>query len=87
MTTYFRFKGPEPPVMNYPALADIMRRLDARPGWNRDQPLVVEPDLWAQAESEMIEGKRLRGYNEIARAGIPERNFLFCGSIIVAKDK
>jgi hypothetical protein len=77
-------KSPEDevsPVM--PTIAMCVRLLEQR-GFD-DEPLTLSEGSYAAAESEMADLYRKRGYSGIARAQIPQRNFLLFGVPIIAE--
>jgi hypothetical protein len=79
MTITYYTRGSAPPIADpgdKPTLAALCQQLTDRPQWKADQPLTVSADVFAKAEKEMWELRRTQGWGEIARAPLPERNFL-----------
>lgn len=79
MTITYCTRGSDPPIADLgdkPTLAALCKQLTDRPSSEADQPLTVPADIFAKAEKEMWELRRKQGWGEIARAALPERNFL-----------
>ncbi len=68
-----------------PTLAMLCRLLDQRMPMQRGEALSVTADTYANAEAEMTAIYQSRGYYGIARASIPQHNFLLFGVPIVAE--
>lgn len=68
--------------MDAPHVAEIYKLAMARPLWQSDRPLAVDPELWRQASHELEEIMRRRGW-AVAAANIDEPNFLLYGVPIV----
>lgn len=81
MTTFIRHSTPaiEDEVSPHlPTIAMLCRLIEQR-GVFCDEPLWLNEGSYAAAEAEMKHVIRERGFSEIARASIPQRNFLLLG--------
>ena len=65
-----------------PTLAGLTARLNCNGGL----PICVDRETYVQAESEMVEVRRLRGFSWIETSTLPQRNFLLFGIPIVCED-
>lgn len=79
----------EEPILEAPHLAEVHKRLFARPAWRADKPLAVELDLWHQAKGELKAALEARGWplnqdRQLTNLGI--ENFLLCGIPVVIDD-
>lgn len=86
-TVLLRSITPAPPdaiTPQIPQLGALARRIHARPLALATEPLCVDPATYEAAEREMIATMKKRGYDTIAMADIPQRNFLFLGVPICA---
>lgn len=84
MTVFARFKSPDPSEQMAPALALLYEKINERSGALRYEPLAVDEALFKAGEAEMVALRKERGFNEIARAHIPDTNFLLFGIPIIS---
>lgn len=86
MTVLLRAATPDIPDVvtpTVPTLVDISRLIMAR-GPSK-LPLSVDRVAFKDGEAEMLAVNQKRGFGSIARASIPERNFLFLGVTVVCE--
>lgn len=83
MTTVFIRGGGEPIeddiTPSVPRLAELAGRMTGL-------PLCIDRQLYMEAEAEMVEIRRQRGYGWIETASLPQRNFLLFGIPVVCED-
>ena len=70
------------PIREPMTLAELTRRLYARPPWLHDLPRVVDVDTFTRARDEMLAIQRERGF-PLATADIDRDNFLLRGIPVV----
>jgi hypothetical protein len=75
--------GEQIETVHAPAVADIQRRIVARPHWLADQPLGVEPHLWHEARAQLEAVLKDRGWPLLADGRCDRINFLLAGVPIV----
>lgn len=70
------------PQFDAPALASLCRRINERPLWAIEEPLLVDPETYGSARDEMAEVQKRRGF-PVACAAIDRPNFLLRGVPVV----
>lgn len=77
----------KPTVGNVPALAAIVKQLEARPYWERDRPLPVAKELFTAGRREMIEQMEKRGYKLPVDIMLEREreNFLVRGTAVIVE--
>jgi hypothetical protein len=75
--------GEQIETIHAPAVADIQRRISARPLWLADQPIAVEPHIWHEAQAQLLESLKQRGWPLLADGACNRVNFLLCGVPVV----
>jgi hypothetical protein len=73
----------EPLSKNHPYLAEIELRLRWRQPWEWPDPLLVEPDLFLEAQAELETLMRQRGFPVPREAAIRAENFRLFGVTVV----
>jgi hypothetical protein len=66
-----------------PAVADVERRIRARPHYLADQPLSIEPALWHEAHAQMTGIMKARGWPLVADGACKRVNFLVSGVPVI----
>lgn len=88
MTVLLRWGTPAPDDHITPmaaTLAMLCEAINERPLSIRGEPLMVDDGTYAAAETEMLAIRKARGYSDLGRAQLPNRNFLLFGVPIVAE--
>lgn len=75
--------GEQVEIVSAHALADVRRRINARPHYLNDTPIAVEPQLWHQAQGELRDILEQRGWPLPASDKVDLPNFLFAGVAVV----
>lgn len=90
MTTVFaRFGGgqiADEVTSTVPTLAALMDRIGERQPWAVQDELPVDAETFARAEKEMKSVRAKRGYSDLPRADLPQKNFLLFGVPVVCED-
>lgn len=76
-------------IVHAPDLAEVQRRIVERQAWLREDPVVVEPQLWSDARRQHAEVLEARGWpisvnGELERRGVP--HFLVMGVPVVMEN-
>lgn len=88
MTTFLRFGTdpiPDRISSECPTLAAIQAHITERTDMMRSDPIYVDEITFIRAEKEMKALREARGYTDLARAHIAQRNFLLFGVPIVTE--
>ena len=72
------------PLLVAPAVAVLVAELRKRPAWQSDKPLLVPPDLYDAARSEMEAIMKKRGFRLGMSKAVKAENFLLQGTAIVS---
>jgi hypothetical protein len=75
--------GEQVEIVSAHALADVRRRVFARPHYLADTPIAVDPQTWHQAQGELRHVLELRGWPLLASDKVDLPNFLLCGVAVV----
>lgn len=76
--------GGEPiPLLDVPAVAEVMKLIYDRPPWLRANPLRIERELYSRARAEFADVLEKRGWPLQGLAEIADENFLLRGVPIV----
>lgn len=75
--------GEQVEIVSAHALADVHRRIFARPRYLNDQLIAVEPEVWHQARGELRDLMERRGWPVLACDKTDRANFLLCGVAVV----
>ncbi len=71
------------PQLEAPTIAALMRVINARPGWECDEPLKVDEDIFVKARAEMTEIQKRQGRPLAVASWIKAENFLLRGVSVV----
>lgn len=85
MTVFIRASAPEIQDETTPA-CPTLARLSQKMVDENIAGCVVDQQVYCEAEAEMTHIRKLQGYSDIARAQLPQRNFLLFGCPIVCGD-
>lgn len=69
-----------------PTLSALTQQIRGRRVLFPGEPVIVDPRTYKAGEDEMIAIYKERGYSTLARADIPQRNFILFGVPIVCED-